>query len=112
MFGAEEQASYLVSNYGRQCSSILSLLEEMKDNAGVMALSRAELQFCIEHEMVIKPSDFLVRRTGLLYFNRPLLDEILIPVLLEFKHRFSWTDETYEMEKIEMELLINKTNNF
>lgn len=112
MFGAEEQAYYLVCNYGKQCSSILSLLESMNDNTGVLALARAELQFCIEEEMVIKPSDFLVRRTGLLYFNRPLLEQLLIPVLSEFKHRFNWTDQTYEVEKAEMEQLIYKTNNF
>ncbi len=112
MFGAEEQAYYLVCNYGKQCSSILSLLEAMNDNTGALALSRAELQFCIEHEMVIKPSDFLVRRTGLLYFNRPLLEQLLIPVLSEFRHRFNWADQTYEVEKAEMEQLIDKTNSF
>ncbi len=112
MYGAENHANYLVGNYGKQCSSILSSLEEMKDNVGVIALARAELQFCLEHEMVIKPSDFLIRRTGLLYFNRPLLAEILIPILFDFKHRFNWTDQTYERERSAMEELIYRTNNF
>ncbi len=112
LFGVEEQASYLVHNYGKQCSSILSRLEGMDNNSGLVALKIAELKFCLENEMVIKPSDFLVRRTGLLYFNRPQLDEILIPVLMDFKTRFNWTDQQFESEKTEIELLIDKAINF
>lgn len=112
MYGMEERATNLVHNYGKQTSEILSLLEAMDNNTDISALTFAELQFCLDHEMVIKPADFLVRRTGLLYFNRPLLDKILIPVLLNFKHRFNWTAQRYEMEKAEMEDLIEKTNGF
>ncbi len=112
MYGAEEQASYLVHNYGKQCSAILSRLEGMNSNNGVAALTIAELQFCLENEMVIKPSDFLIRRTGMLYFNRPKLNRILIPVLMEFMKHFKWTDHRYESEMTEMENLIDKTDNF
>jgi len=112
MFGVEDQAAYLVHNYGKQCSSILARLEGMPDNAGMVALTLAELQFGLEREMVMKPSDFLIRRTGLLYFNRPRLNEILIPVLLEFKKRFNWYDQQLESERTEMERLIERTNNF
>lgn len=112
MFGLEDQASYLVHNYGRQCSSILARLEGMTDNAGIIALTLAELGFCFDHEMIVKPSDFLVRRTGLLYFNRQRLDEVFVAVLSEFKRRFNWSHDQYEFEKAEMERLISHTNNF
>ncbi len=112
MFGVEEQASYLVHNYGRQCSSILARLEGMTNNAGITALTLAELSFCFDHEMIIKPADFLVRRTGLLYFNRQRLDEVLLVVLAEFKRRLNWSHEQYDAEKIEIERLISLSNNF
>jgi glycerol-3-phosphate dehydrogenase len=112
IFGVEEQADYLVHNYGKQCSSILARLEGMSNNAGIVALTLAELQFGFEREMIIRPADFLIRRTGLLYFNRPRLDEILIPVLWEFKKRFNWTDQQLEKEKLEMEVLIDRSTNF
>lgn len=112
MFGVEDQASYLVHNYGRQCSSILARLEGMTDNAGIIALTLAELAFCFDHEMIVKPSDFLVRRTGLLYFNRQRLDGVFVAVLSEFKRRFNWSHDQYEFEKAEMERLISHTNNF
>lgn len=112
MFGVEEQASYLVHNYGRQCSSILARLEGMTNNAGITALTLAELSFCFEHEMIIKPADFLVRRTGLLYFNRQRLDEVLLVVLAEFKRRLNWSHEQFDAEKKEIERLISLSNNF
>lgn len=111
-YGAEEQATYLVSNYGKQSGLILSYLEEMNHDMGILRLTLAELQFCLQHEMVIKPSDFLVRRTGLLYFNRPLLESLLIPVLTEFKRACNWTDQVFEREKARMEQLIIGVNNF
>lgn len=112
MFGVEEQASYLVHNYGRQCSSILARLEGMTNNAGITALTLAELSFCFDHEMIVKPADFLVRRTGLLYFNRKRLDEVFLAVLEEFKRRDNWSQDHYDSEKEEMERLISLTNNF
>lgn len=112
LFGVEEQAAYLVHNYGKQTGLILAILETLENNTGVIALVKAELQFCLEHEMVLMPSDFLIRRTGLLYFNRPLLDELFIPVLHLFKEQFNWNNETYELEKAAMDHWINKTNNF
>jgi glycerol-3-phosphate dehydrogenase len=112
MFGVEDQASYLVHNYGKQCSSILARLEGMNNNAGMIALTLAELGFCFDQEMVIKPGDFLIRRTGLLYFNRQRLDEVFPAVLEEFKRRFNWSHEQYEVERLEMARLISLTNNF
>jgi glycerol-3-phosphate dehydrogenase len=112
MFGVEEQAAHLVHNYGKQAGVILSLLEGLENNAGILALVRAELQFCIENEMVMKPGDFLIRRSGLLYFNRPLLVQILIPVLHIFQQQLNWNNQTYEQEKAAMEQLMDRTNNF
>jgi glycerol-3-phosphate dehydrogenase len=112
MFGVEDQASYLVHNYGRQCSSILARLEGMTNNAGIEALTLAELSFCFDHEMIIKPSDFLIRRTGLLYFNYQRLNQVLIVVLDAFKQKFNWSQAQYVAEKEEMEKLIDQVNSF
>jgi len=112
MFGLEDQASYLVHNYGRQCSSILARLEGMTNNAGIIALTLAELSFCFDHEMIVRPADFLIRRTGLLYFNRSRLDEVFLAVITEFKKRFNWNEDQFDFEKNEMERLISQTNNF
>ena len=112
MFGVEEYAPYLVHNYGKQVGAILSILEGMDENAGIVALTKAELKFCLEHEMVVKPADFLVRRTGLLYFNRPLLEEILMPVLEYFRNHFGWSEPNYESEKDRMVELITQANSF
>jgi len=111
-FGVEKEATYLVHNYGKQCSSILARLEGMSNNAGVVALTLAELAFCFEHEMIVRPADFIIRRTGILYFNRPLTDKIMMPVLLQFQKRFNWSESTLERERMEMERLIISVNKF
>jgi glycerol-3-phosphate dehydrogenase len=65
---SEAMARYLVEIYGRQVDEILGLAEKIKDEPA-LALLRAELQFGIEHELVVSLSDFFVRRTGMLYFD-------------------------------------------
>jgi glycerol-3-phosphate dehydrogenase len=65
---SETMARYLVEIYGRQVDDILTLAGQIKDESG-LALLRAELQFGIQHELVVSLADFFVRRTGMLYFD-------------------------------------------
>ena len=63
----------LIHRYGRQTSDILDRAHELMpdhDHAPEAAL-RAELAFCVENEAVATMSDVLIRRTGMLYFDRP-----------------------------------------
>ena len=42
------------------------------------ALLLAELAYCAEHEMITELSDFLIRRTGRLYFEKALADKYAV----------------------------------
>ena len=46
------------------------------------ALLKAEVDYSIEHEMCQNISDFIIRRTGRLYFERPTIEEIY-PIVQE-----------------------------
>jgi glycerol-3-phosphate dehydrogenase len=35
----------------------------------------AELKYCVENEVVAELSDFLIRRTGKIYFNKKIADK-------------------------------------
>ncbi len=91
--GLEGYASYLVSNYGRQSDVILDHVKNMDDPGTDLALAKAELWFCIHHEMVISPLDFFVRRTGMLFFRMDRLPDLRQPIMEEFKKYFEWSDE-------------------
>jgi len=62
-------AWYLVTNYGRQTAGILENYRKLKDGDPYWRLMKAELHFGLEHEMIQNPMDFLIRRTGRLYFD-------------------------------------------
>ncbi|MBS1488478.1 MAG: glycerol-3-phosphate dehydrogenase/oxidase [Bacteroidetes bacterium] len=80
-FHLEQEAAYLVNNFGKQVDQILSYLSEFTDEDPAVRLAKAELKFCLENEMVIKPEDFFIRRTGLLYFDLPRLKKVIEPCL-------------------------------
>jgi len=48
-------------------------------------LLKAEIEYCIEHEMVVCPSDFFIRRTAMLHFERPAINSFFDSVLMHLK---------------------------
>lgn len=64
----ELYSDYLVSNYGRQTDDVIAYLEKLH-SITESTLLEAELNFCFDNEMIVKPEDFLVRRTGMVYFD-------------------------------------------
>jgi glycerol-3-phosphate dehydrogenase len=68
-----------VFRYGRNASQILELAETLKNryaHAEQVALA-AEMNYCFENEMVANETDFAVRRTGMIYFDKIRLDRNL-----------------------------------
>lgn len=78
-------AWYLVTNYGKQTETILELYAKHNDEDRQIGLAKAELQFCIDHEMVQSPMDFFIRRTGRLYFDIDSIRKLMDPVLEMFQ---------------------------
>lgn len=101
-------AAYLVHTYGKQTDTILArlALHEVTGIDNDEALLKAELWFTIHYEMVISPLDFLVRRTGLLFFDMPRLIQHKAAIMDEFKKYFQWSDESFqtELQKLTTEL--------
>lgn len=101
--GLQQFADYLVENYGKQADFILTGLEKSAGADNSLSLALSELHFTLEHEMVQKPLDFFVRRTGMLYFDMPRLKLVKENILNEFSRYFSWTDEQYQAEWLTLE---------
>lgn len=58
--------------YGKNTSLILKQLQVIKDkyDAIEQACLTAEVTYALEHEMIVTPADFFIRRTGKIFFNR------------------------------------------
>lgn len=61
----EEETQLLVYKYG---TNTIQILEKAKELSSV---GEAEIWYSVNHEMATSISDFLIRRTGKLYFERP-----------------------------------------
>jgi len=108
----QHHVAELVSNFGKHCDEILSRFEKIEESDNEIRLMKAQLDYCIKMEMVRTSSDFFVRRTGLLYFDLPLLGKVMEPCLQAMATQFSWSDAKLNEEKNEMKRLMDQALNF
>jgi len=73
----------LVFRYGSNTPKILE--NAALNGLTTKSLLNAEIEYCIKEEMVICPSDFFNRRTGMLYFEKPAIANIFDAVLNQLK---------------------------
>lgn len=106
------RATYLVHNYGKQTDEIVRLIESYSANDPDLALAKAELEFTFHHEMILTPSDFFIRRSGMLFFNIGRLHKLLEPILQEFKKYFSWSDLEFQQHKTALEKSVQASTAF
>lgn len=70
----EMELNGLFHKYGSNAKQIIADTE-LKSSDRTLAILLAELRYCAENEMVNDLSDFLIRRTGRLYFEKPIADK-------------------------------------
>jgi len=108
----QHHAGTLVSNFGRQCDLILDRFGKIEEKDDEIRLAKAQLEYCIEMEMVKTSADFFVRRIGLLYFDLPLLRKIAEPCLRLMADHLKWTDNRIFDERKELERLVDLAYQF
>lgn len=79
---------------------------EWSDSGAESGLSRmewkaleAELRYSIEEEMTVNAADFLVRRTGMLYFDREKAEAIALDVLDIMQEQLGWNERELMEQK-------------
>jgi glycerol-3-phosphate dehydrogenase len=105
----ETYSGYLVGNYGQHAGVIL---KDIATGDPERELARAELRFTLAWEMVMKPTDFFVRRTGMLYFYKKRMDDMKEIILNEFRSHFQWSEAQFEREKEALEITAVETLKF
>ncbi|MDX1364286.1 MAG: glycerol-3-phosphate dehydrogenase/oxidase [Arenibacter latericius] len=109
---SKSDAWYLVTNYGKQTESILAEYAKQKDQDHAIGMAKAELKFAIEHEMVITPMDFFIRRTGRLYFDIESVKKLMEPILEEFQRIYKLDKDTIDTYRKTLEMEIEEHSNF
>ncbi|MFN5169449.1 MAG: glycerol-3-phosphate dehydrogenase/oxidase [Cyclobacteriaceae bacterium] len=95
------EAANLVHLYGRQALQIVSHLEEKTEwqHQPERALVLAKAWFAIHFEMAMNPVDFLIRRSALVYFNRPKAQRYSDGVVEYFAEELNWSAEEKERQQ-------------
>jgi glycerol-3-phosphate dehydrogenase len=72
------QLEDLFEKYGSESGDVIDIAYELYNENRTLKnpITAAELYYTILFEQVIKPADFFIRRTGMLYFNRPKIQDI------------------------------------
>lgn len=86
----------LAKRYGSNLSVVLDNYHLKKSRSLDDDLLLAELKYCVEHEMVRELSDFLIRRTGRLYFSRESVASKLEWLNNQLAEMMQWDKATKE----------------
>ncbi|MEM6261313.1 MAG: glycerol-3-phosphate dehydrogenase/oxidase [Bacteroidota bacterium] len=105
-------AEYLVSNYGNQANAIITAMKGMDDLNPYASMVRAEIQFCLENELVFSLLDFCSRRSGRLYFDIESLKSLQTVILSEFQQQLDWDESRLRKEREELELAVYEAQHF
>ncbi|KAA9345746.1 glycerol-3-phosphate dehydrogenase/oxidase [Adhaeribacter soli] len=96
-----ERIPILIQNYGSNTNLVLEKARKFKSQGAntEIALLKAEIWYAVTAEGATNLADFLIRRTGMLYFEREKIEGILPDVLSIFQEKLGWNDETAERSK-------------
>lgn len=96
----EEDVKSLVGKYGTNAKRIVEQATSRIAEGGEgeaadvqRLLLSAELRYCAEAEMICTLSDFLIRRSGRLLFEREKLADVYVSLHEELASLFGWTEE-------------------
>lgn len=104
---------YLVHLYGKQADEILRIAEAgiatrpelVEGELPETRLTLAELEFALTRECCLRAEDFLVRRTGMLYFDIHRLQRVRAAVFDYFESHLGWdagrvSEENHRMDEL------------
>ncbi|MEH6937250.1 glycerol-3-phosphate dehydrogenase/oxidase [Bacillus sp. JJ664] len=98
----------LSNRYGSNINQILEIgLRNIKDNYDLPLTLFLPLEYGIQYEMIVKPVDFFVRRTGTLYFQIDVVNKYKNGVINYMEKRFGWSPYQTKEYRLELEEQIN-----
>ncbi|WP_047984100.1 glycerol-3-phosphate dehydrogenase/oxidase [Ornithinibacillus californiensis] len=112
MLGIEkEEAEKLVQKYGSNIDYVFELYETRKEEAvqeSIDPVVFAQLCYGLEHELVYKPTDFFIRRTGALFFDIDWVKKHKESVVSYMRKKLNWKADQYLEYLQDLDVLLNE----
>jgi glycerol-3-phosphate dehydrogenase len=91
----QEQLKEMAYRYGANIDLIIEKAYELHstEQDPLRRILKAELWYAVEFEQVLSLCDFLIRRSGRLYFDRPALKDTYLFVAAELGKMLNWTEQ-------------------
>lgn len=86
---SEEEAKFLTQHYGSNVDIVFNYVKE--EHPILPSWLYAQLMYGIHHEMVVHPNDFMVRRTGYMFFRMAIVKQYKEAILDEMAKQLNWT---------------------
>lgn len=91
--GIEEAAAkHIVATYGSNCDTLFTIYTTLQEKAQADVLLLTELEYALEYEAIVKPSDFFIRRTGQLLFSIDAVIQNKEKVCNYMAEKLGWSD--------------------
>jgi glycerol-3-phosphate dehydrogenase len=102
---SHQEIKSLLNRYGANIDLIIANAFELyqQESDPSKRLLLAELYYCIEYEQVASLCDFLIRRSGRLYFNRPELENQYHFIAEAMAKKLNWTSTETAENMLEFE---------
>ncbi|MFC5653486.1 glycerol-3-phosphate dehydrogenase/oxidase [Paenibacillus solisilvae] len=103
---AEEEARFLAARYGSNVDQLFELADQVRQEEaayGLPLVLAVQLRYSLEYEMVVKPVDFFIRRTGDMFFHIDHVKQWKEPILAAMADRLGWTAEQQTLYARELE---------
>ncbi len=104
-----EDAEKLTRLYGSNIDIVKGIMAESREKVSEADLPLpvlASLEYGIQYEMVTKPIDFLIRRTGAMFFNIDWVNQWKQQIVAYMAEKLNWTEDEKENYEDEVEYYI------
>jgi len=103
----ETEARDLIYRYGSNIDELYAVIILLKDEPqgsadALPAVIKGQVRYAVEKEMCLTPSDFFIRRTGMLYFDRETVEKWSMAVTLYMQELLLWGNELKERYNTEL----------
>ncbi len=108
------ESSFLAKFYGTNVQVIFDYFKNnaVEDTQTLSRLTQLRLWYALTHENIVTPCDFLIRRTGHMFFNIAEVIKEKDGVIEFMKDYYSWDENTTSKMKAEVEEAIRFATNF
>ncbi|MCH4168254.1 MAG: type 1 glycerol-3-phosphate oxidase [Streptococcaceae bacterium] len=107
---SEDEAHYIADFYGMNALTIFDFAKTMTAYDQLSLAESAMLHYAMVAEMALTPSDYLMRRTNHILFQRDSLDAIKHPVLEAMSAFYEWSQDEKAEYLVELNKVINASD--